>query len=654
MERRLKLEMRHKQLYRFTDSSKPIVVKCNADGTAEYVSGTVKEPTWKEFTGDIENLDDFKATWQASTGDSDTTTGNSFGSNYSKGVSLELRFTGKAFDFIYDWLMKEPCQALNAIEVRITDLDCMKPFRVFEIKLDNTTYSPIDEPCIVAMRLREKDDVIHSFQKTILEDDWQGWFNRDGNSTKDHPTFLYVVEKKPKFILSILAALAYVVGILSVGLLIGLDDGKRWIRKLLGICYFCPAPLIRTYIENICQKYGYTHDTIFDDLPTNPYRDTCIFYPVEQNYQEFEDYDADSTKFIYENRTGMPFAKALDALRQVFNSEWYVTPNKRLIFKPRAFFDNQNPIYDFTTGAFPLVGLKYTFNGNKKAAYGDYSYKLDPSDQCTNEIKWRYDTIVDYDSVADNPMLEGNVTKEFEFGMTAFNRDGTVEPYFESAIKIGRIVAISAVVVGLGELLSGTGGLTVFIAVGLVALGYGITNGYINNFFQDPILDGVVRLSNNQINVPRLLLWDRATPMNRAKVVKVQNPDKNPQYNKSGNDYYQDHATRDEPGLFGGEIKDIYNYPLYIDENFKGNLYDRFHEYDNPLKNTEINQTWEGTVALCCEMLNIFGTWENDFAKIGAVVILENRNGRIIKGRVTSIEPDYKQGYLSLKGRVLK
>jgi hypothetical protein len=658
MLKKLKIELRHKQLYKNNDTTQPIIVSCNPDGSASYIAGIVSEPNFIDFTDDVENLEEFDASWQASTitysegGNGNSS--NEFGSNYSKGVTLDMRFTGAAFRFIFDWLMTDECQTLNSIDVRITDLDCAKEYRLFEIKLENTKYAPQTEPCIVSMALREKDDVWHAFSKTTIEDNWQNWFNQDGTATKQHPSFIYIVEKKPKFFLVICVVLAYVAGILSGGILTALTAGKEWVRKLLGICYFCPSPLIRTYIENICSKYGYTFDTIFDDKPGNPYRNVCLFYPVERSVQEFDDYTSNQTTFIWDNRTGLPFSKFLDQLKDVFNSEWYCTPNKQLVFKPRAFFDAQIPIIDLTTGVFQIANLVYTFSGKKKPAYGSYNYKLDPGDLCTNEIKWRYNAIVDFDGPANNPMLEGNVTKNFDFAMTAFNRDGTVEPLLESAINTGRIIALVAVAVGLTDMLAGTGGLTVAIAVAIAWLGYNATNGFISDFKDVPDLEGAVRLSNNNCNEPRLLLWDDTTPLNQAKVVKVVSPVVNPTYNPTAVTYYADHPTHDTPGLFGGAITNVYNFPMYIDEDFKDNLYDRFHEFDNPLRDLKINQEWEGDVQLCCDGLNAFGVWENDFAKIGATVILENRNGRLIKGRIDHIQPKYKDGLINLKGRVIK
>lgn len=659
MKNRLVIAFRQKQLYLDNDPLQPVIVECNVDGTASYVPGSVPVPDWVKMTEFTEGLDQFKLSWTAQSEDytdGDSGDKNEFGSNYSKGLTLELKFFKDAFQFIYDWLMTTPCQTLNSVEVLITDQLCQKNFRIFELKLDNVKYRPVEEPCIVSMTLREKDDVIHAFQKTIIEDDWQKWFNKDGTSVKDHPTFSMIVEKKPKFYLAINVVLVYVVGILSVGILIALTEGKKWIRRCLGFTYFSPAPLIRTYIENICSKYGYTFDTIFDDDVANDYRDLCLFFPASATYKNFTGFTSPSTKYIWDNRTVMPFGTFLNQLKKVFNAEWYVTPNSELVFKHRSFFDNQAPLYDFTApGADELFFLEYTYNGKKKPAYGNYQYLVDPQDTCSNEVKYRYNDIVDYDGPANNPMLEGNVTKTFSFAMTAFHYDGTAEDFIEEGVKLGRLVAIGAILIGLGQIFAATNPITVAVVVGLFALGYGITNNYVNDFFDNEDLKGMVRSSSSEINIPRLLLWDRTTDLNKAKVVSVVDPDSNDYYNLTGNDYYEEHPAHDAPAnYFGTTVTKIYNYPMFVEGNFKDNLFDRFHEYDNPLRNPTINQEWTGQVDMCEEWLERLGVFENDSAKIGSVISLENRGGRIIKGRIDEIELDYQNGIINLKGVVLK
>lgn len=657
MKNRLSIYFRQKQLFLDNDPLQPVIVDCST-AVPVYVPGTVPVSNWINMTEFTEGLDKLKVRWSSSVTDSnesDSSGSNEHGSNYQKGLSADLKFSGAAFQFIFDWLMTTRCQIVNIVEVKITDNECEKNYRVFEIKLDNTKYKPNDEPCIVSMPLREQDEHIHVFQKTIIEDDWQQWFNRDGTSVKEHPTFSMIVEKKPKFYLAIYAALIYVVGILSIGIITAFTDGKKWIRRTLGFCYFCPSPLIRTYIENICLKYGFTFDTIFDDLPGNPYRDTCLFWPSSNTYKNFEDFDSPSTIFIWDNRTVLPFSKFLNQLKKVFNAEWYVTPNKQLVFKHKSFFDTQAPLYDFTyPGNDKIYHLEYEFNGNKKPAYGEYVYLTDPQDTCSNEVKYRYNAIVDFDGPANNPILEGKVSKTFDFAMTAFHNDGSSKEFLQEGIELGRLIAIGALVVGLGQLFLASNFLTAAIVAGLLALGYTITNAYVNNFFDNAELNGIVRVASSEINQPRLLLWDRETPMNKSKVVYVEDPDENPYYNTVPVDYYTEHPTFEDAGYFGTTVTRIYNYPMYVEELFEGNLYDRFHDYDNSLRNPTINQTWTGEVDLCCPWLDRLGVWENDFAKIGSVLTLENRNGRLIKGRIDEIEPDYDNGTINLKGTVLK
>lgn len=659
---RFKIEFRQKQLILDNDDSSPVVVVCT-DGAATYVAGTVPKPDWVDMTDftDADTLDSLKLTWSAvspsySGGSDNTDATNSIGSNFDKGVSGDFTFHGAAFQYIFDWMMVTPCQSLNSVEVQITDLVCNRKFRIFELKLDNTEYAPFDSACIVSLSLREKDDAIHVFKKTIIEDDWDGRFNSDGTSTFDHPTFLYIVEKKPSFITDALVVIAYLTGILSAGVATLFTDLKRWYRKILGISYYSPAPLIRTYIANVCDKYGFTYNTVFDDVITNPYRDTALFFPVQSYYSNNDAIGSPSTKFIWDNRTGMPMSDFLDQLRDVFNAEWYVTPNKQLVFQNRAYFLNLPVLIDFSVFDAPrLYDFKYTFNGDKKPAYGNYQYRLDPQDSDSNDLKWRYNDIVDFDGDANNPMLEGSINKDFQFAATSFMYDGATTDFIKGAIEAARAVALGAILVGLAAIFLIANPFTGLAAAAAFAAGYAVVNDFFGHYIENGDLQGAVRSASNVINVPRLLLYNRNTPMNVAKVVSITNPVINPYYNVDNIDYYTEHPAFDAPaGYFGDPIVNVYNYPLYLDADYKNNLYDRFHEIDNPLNNPEINQEFSASLDLCCDLMTTLGCWDDDFIKIGAVVVVENRNGRLIKARLTDIEPDYSLGKINLKGTVLK
>ncbi len=662
MQNKLRIAFRKKQLYFQNDISHPIIIECDIDGNPIYVDGTIADNNFIDMTAFTEGLEKLNLTWdgldtnsqssQSSQSEGANNGSSDIGSNYNEGITLQLRFTGPAFQFIYDWMMTTVCQILNSIEVRVTDVDCNRDFRLFEIKLDNITYRPFDEPCIVETSLVERDDVIQSFQTSIIEDNWQGWFNTDGTSAKDHPAFMYVVEKKPNFILVALVVVIYLAGILSTGILLAFDSGREWIRKTLGVCYFCPSPLIRTYIENICAKFGYTFDTIFDDLPGNPYRNCCIFYPVTKSESNFSSFDATNNKFYWDNRIGIAFNVFLDQLKLLFNAEWYCTPEKKLVFKPKSYFENLAPLYDFTApGAYKLYNYITSFNGNKKPAYGQYQYATDPQDSCCDDLKWRYNTIADFTNQVFNPMLEGNISKNFNFSKTAFMVDYSATDFLKDAITLGRVIALGAILVGLGELFTIADPFTVVAVIALLTVGYTVTNAYVNDFFDNAIINGAVRTSYNNINIPRVLLWDGES-MTRAKVVSASSPAQNPLYNSAGTDYEVQHPTIDGSPFPTGSP--IYNYPMYFDEQFTENMFDRFHEIDNPLHSPIINQTWDADIDLCCSVGDTFGFWDGDFIKIGAVVVLENRNGRLIKGRITDIKPDYEKGTVHLKGSILK
>lgn len=662
---KFKIEFKKQQVYMNFDVLQPVLVSCDGFGNAVYTPGTIPDNDWIDMSAYTEGLEKIKLTWQAfedgvsASDGTDQASINQFGSNYRSAVSSELGFYGVAFDYIYDWLMTTPCQILNAVNVRITDMDSGRNFRIFSIKTDTITYSPFDAQCFVKVPLKEVDLSFNAFQKTIIEDDWQYWFNATGTSTKKHPIVSYAVEKRPHFMLSALIALVYITGMLSGAGVTLITEWKRWVHRVMGVYYFSPAPLIYSYIQNVCDKYGYTYNTMFN--PGNIYSNVVMFFPVENFVKNFDDAGAPAGTNIYNysNRTGLAFSQFLDQLKKVFNAEWYITPGNELVFQNKAYFNNLTPIYDFTAAnAVKFYNLTYTFDGNKKAAYGDYRYKIDPQDTCSNDLRWRYCDIVDYDGPANNPMLQGSVVKEFDFASTSFMYDGDTTDWMEEAIEAGRLVAFLAILVGFGILLTAINLITAAVTVALVTLGYLATNGYFtSNFINNPDIQDIVRISSNVVNIPRLLILnlENANLDMPKKTLYTTNPIINPYYNLSGQDYYQTNPSYDAPGgYFGTTVTHICNYQLMVDAKFTNNLFDICHETDNPLKNPLTNQSFEMDIDLCRAAAELLGFYEGDSAQIGAIIIIENRSGRLIRGRITEIAPDYEKGNIHIKGTVLK
>lgn len=659
---RLRIFFRRRQL---TNEDGNVVVQCNPDNTAEYVPGTVDQ-TWIDFTTMIQGLDKLDLSWDkvnSSTSGQSTDT-NAGGSNYDKGISQSLTVNDAAYQFVYDWLLSSPCGILNAVEVMITDEICQRRYRTFEIKADNLTYAPYDAPCEFEVKLREADPVWHCIHKTFIWDNWQNWFI-DGSS-KQHPCFLTAVEPRPRLINSARMGLSIFGRTIPIFSAI-FNENDNAFRRIEGVDNFVDAPLIRDFISNVCDKCGIAVDTIFHD-PTSPYYTSCLYYPLSgaMHTNDTSSVTSPALWFHFENRWNITLAELLDKLKIVFQAEWYVTPNNTLVFRPRGEFLSLSaaPIIDLTdpnlATKWDKYSLRYSFNGDKQPAYGRYQYTIDASDLASQEAQPLYNDIVDYDGPTDNLMLEGSLSKSFEFASTGFVRDGRSQnDYLRTVVNDGETVAYALIillVVIIASLLAGVLSAGAGAALGgfLAAWVAGIASkaNDLRTLFGSSTYTGAVRLTAEQVAQPRLLLWDDIT-FNRAKVVSVDPADIDPNtwFNPTSEPYTTRNKFQYAPvgGLF------IFNYEYYFDSYFLGNMYDRFMDgLDNPLKSLDTHQAFEVNIDLCCEFLEVLGVWDDDFAKIGYFVRLENRAGYYVTGRVDHFSVNYDDEQIRLKGQAYK
>lgn len=655
---RIRIFLRQRQLINEIGN---VVVQCQGDNSAIYVTGTVDQ-TWREFTDQTTGLDKLELSWdKVNSGSSQTSETNPGGSNYDKGISLAVVFNDAAYQFIYDILEGSPCGTLNSVEVMLTDELCKKRYRTFEIKADNLGNSPFGAPCEYRVKLREADPIWHCIHKTFIWDNWQNWFI-DG-STKQHPCFLTAVESRPRLLASArmgLSIFGRTIPVVSAFF----NETDDAFRRIQNVDNFVDSPLIRDYITNVCQKCGLDIDTIFHD-PANPYYNACLYFPLSGaiHVNAGSAVTSPALWFHFENRWNITLAELLDKLKPVFNAEWYVTPNNTLVFQPEAIFaDLQNsPVIDLTDPALATkwdnTTLDYNFNGQKKPAYGRYQYSADGSDLASQEAQPLYNDIVDYDGPANNLMLEGNVSKTFEFAPTAAVRDGRAkEDYLHATVNDGETVAYALLIVlavVIAALLAGV--LSAGAAAALAAF-LGIWAAQIagkaedlRDLFDSATYTGAVRLTSEQVGTPRLLLWDGSS-LNRAKMVSVA-PGAiaaNTYFNPTSEAYTTRNKFQYGPAA-------IFNYPFYFDAYFLDNLYPRFHDpFDNPLKSLSTQQTFDVDLSLCCEFLDLLGVWENDFAKIGYFVKLEDRPGYEITGRIEHFDVSYDNEIIQLKGLVYK
>lgn len=657
MASRFKISLRKRQNY---FEGNPVVVQCNPlTGFAEYLPGTI-DSAWYDFTRLIEGQEKLSLSWdKVNSGNSTNSQTNQDGSNYDKGISSELTFFDDAYQFVYDWLVKSECQILNSIEVKIQDLIAGGTYRIFEIKNDNIDYAPVDEPCILRVKLREQDNNWHQIHKTFIWDNWQHWF--DDTPVKAHPCFLTCIEPRPRLLGSArMALMLFYYSNPSVALITWITGGSIMddTRRILNANRFVDAPLVRTYLRNVALKCGLITDTIFD--VGQEYENLCLFYPQAgfMHESDSDDISSPDTFFHLENRWLITIAELFDKLKPVFAAEWYVTPNNTIVFKHTKDLIDLLPIYDFTLStSVSIFDLRYSFNGEKKPAYGRYEYQTDGSDLASQEMSTLYNDIIDYDGDANNPMLEGQKIKNNEFAPTGFIRDGRAKDYIELLIndgKLGALILLGIITVVIVALLGG-----VLSAVAGVLLGVGVAAWVIlilakadnlnDEFVENPIYTGAVRLTSEQVLTPRLILWDGVSLQRAKAVATVSLPTPNTFYNPTSQPYNEvNNISQDNP------TQAVYNYPMYFDGFFEGNLFKHHDEIDNPLKSKESHQEAKWNVDLCEDILKVFGVFENQYITIGKVVKLETRDNYDVFVRLGNIHVDYDNNKINFKGKVLR
>jgi len=284
-----------------------------------------------------------------------------------------------------------------------------------------------------------------------------------------------------------------------------------------------PAPLIRDYITNVCNKCGIkvnanTADVFFattintqksDSITVtepNPYYNACLFYPsVKRGIRRyasinlFGESQRDYTKYYDPNNAPVwALSDMLDALKLEFNSQWQVrqepgaipgTVDFYLYFKRKDFFQNTPPLYDFSIGGADrskiVQGICYEPTDYTIPASMNGLYKDDPADKCGHENKRNMNgDPLSFNNTIVNPLFHGILDKTTTFGASKFRLDGSTSDYIYDA---GQVVARSPIATLLP---------TVYFTLGRVF-------DFVRQYG-----DYAVLLQGETVTLPKILIWD--------------------------------------------------------------------------------------------------------------------------------------------------
>lgn len=722
-------------------------------------------PKSVDVTDSVSDLHKLRLTWTTDKDDNGFATAGV--SHLKKSSSGNLTFEGEAYKLLKQWLIDDPSAPLNKVEVEIDHEGC-GTYYDYIIKASDLRWCE-NEICTFDVTLKQEEEKINCIKNTLIADNHKGWFDGSivesgAGNKKKHPRFSYCNEIRPNGLLVFIwwisavfmsvtltflipvvlifnAVMFVIIGVIKLinkiinavnSLLPGTPlnpiDEKKWEEKLIDKKdiedqfghYFVesggcgrehPAPLIRDYIWNVCEKCNVkvnskTAPIFFAETMTvetsdpnregsingvmkdvkNPHYNACYFYaPVERGIRRWSTLNLfagakinKKNYYIADNSPIRTLEEFLNELKPLYNAEWRVrTINNEqwLYFQRKDYYlksDENGPVYDFSPGGKDrqkiLEGVCFEWNEQKNPASAEGLYVDDGIDTCGNEAKKHMFSYESYGNTDINPTFEGRQDKTTNFGATKFRLDGASTDYLYDAMQV---VVNSAIFAPL-----------------IVPIMRGSIAPYIRDY-----ADYALLLKDETASNPKVLLWDPESGYENARCINNGNrrtyythffngltpPPINNKYNSFPQGLWPfKHPPETQvkgrnmtagsrpPGYYSVltyQGKDVsvqpallVNYPMYFEPGYYDTMWDWFHWIDDPRRHPKINQNWTVKIELCCDDLKILGVLEKDRdTMLGEKVRLPIKY--YDEGKLTEIEVSYDTGeetgqYIQLKGTV--
>lgn len=592
---------------------------------------------------------------------SETDLSNFDGSNYdfalSTGLTVFADVTNAktAYNFIKAWLIDNVTAPNNSIAVKLTKLDCPNivitnlNINLNQIRWDN-------KRCAIEIDMKEIQPRVSCFERTLIHDNFQGWFNQD--TTFNHPRFKYCNKVSSYLILIMMSilnsalfpffALEIMVNTIidAINNITGGNIGywtpfsgflADMIYKIVGCKWEHTAPLIRTYFQNVCDKCGITYNSTSDVFNSpvlsyalndgsdpsyggnNPYYNTVMFYPrgeikgmkTGDSQRRWRDaYQSFYTGFIL-----------AEELKKVFNAEWRIFNNEFCFYKKgEGGYINLNAlVFDFTQSpdADLLINnvFEYEWDEQPRYAYmrGVWA-ENDALDSNNADVVNSWNSIVDF-NLAKNPNFKGekNNISDF-FATTQYRFDNTDRDY----VLDGIVGTFGSIYTNLPAAIQ--------IQVDVVLA---------------EVPEHAILLQGKNVEKARLMIWDPALSGNDDYVnsnsysafIQVTNfgvdpstfengytplpdaggyvnPVPDPYYNHPIGIYAAQSYTYNHLPNYGENYYPkyyIYSLPIHFDEMFKYTLYNNFFKLDDPQFSPPMRIKTTCEIKACCDTFDRLG-----------------------------------------------
>ena len=376
-------------------------------------------------------------------------------------VSQQYVFTGAAFDTVNSLIIENPNGKNASIPVKIyEDSCCEDDVLLFEgiIRGDMVDWCYGECQCTVTFKEETEESLkVQCMKSTLIWDNWNGF------QTDDHPRIVYCNEIRPLFIqfltgylliiLSlILSALYPIVAAMSlvysfIGIVVDainalganltwngngfdgnnetsiLQEYQQWLDNVQENVIQCgrkhPSPLVRNYIQNVCDKCGVTFESsIFTDPNSDYYNAVYVNAPINKGTKN------ESIKWIDKNRPILMLDGLLDQLVPVFNAE-YRFENGVLRFERKDFFWVGDPFVNYSslegTGQIKEK-LCLAWRDETRPAWLSITYLGDGADTTGNEALGAYRDMIEWNNPMSN-LQSGKKEVQIPFSVPRFRND---------------------------------------------------------------------------------------------------------------------------------------------------------------------------------------------------------------------------------------
>lgn len=506
----------------------------------------------------------------------------------ARSYSNELRVKGAAYDYLKAELIDHPNAKMNFVTFLMLDECCLdddgNPHVALQgiVRADMISWCDFD--CFIDFTSIEKTDdtnLYDCFKSTLIADD------RNGFRSQNFPRVTYCNELRPDwfhdfvlivgillnlvlvifspivFLLSLIVqVLCFIAGVIPgfncpPGLQNGiLDDYIAFIGNLNEIIVGCgrqhPTPLLRDYIQNVCDICGLSFQSSILNDPTSDYYNTLYFNaPVEKGTRDT------GVKYIDINYPIHNGESLMEEIKGVFSADWTVR-NGQLIFEHETWFWQGNIWVNLQQiiDEGRLEGkVCYTWRDENKYAYGRFEYSLDAVDVCGNEARERHNDIVEWNNPV-NEIQNGEYSLRLAYGMTRYRGDGIdrdVLSTWQNAPFLSSVISQ---------------------------------------------YDDVIIMDKGVAFQPKLLIWDGAD-INNARIKKYSIPNHDVPANQNFNFPYMFNETNVSPNT------------VYPTNQPNMGIYGRFHTYKNPKVSIDLGREFSFTFRYTCDELRTFDIYKN-------------------------------------------